>query len=253
MIPDTRARREPVVLSVVVPTLNEERCIRTLLADIAMLPVPHEVIIADGGSTDDTTSIASDLGACVLDSPRGRGAQLAAGARAAIAPTLCFLHADVRLHADARAALVEIVRRAPSSPSSAHVFRFCIDGIGWRYRFIEGGAHLRMRLLKLPYGDQGLIVSREDYDAAGGYQNVPLMEDVALIDALRRVTRLTLLRASLPVSARRWERDGPITRMLRNAATIVAYRLGASPQRLAKHYPVVSDSPVREALPASHG
>ena len=253
MIADAQSRGEPLALSVIVPTLNEERCIRRLLSDIALLQVPREVIVADGGSSDSTVLIASDCGARVLTSSRGRGAQLAAGARAASAPTLCFLHADVRLHADARAELVDTVQRAPVSPSAAYVFRFRIDGMDWRYRLIEGGARLRMHLLKLPYGDQGLIVSRKDYDAAGGYQDVPLMEDVALIDALRRVTPLKSLRASLPVSARRWERDGPLTRMVRNAATIVAYRLGASPQRLAKYYPVVGDSPIRDSTSASHG
>ncbi len=223
----------PLALSVVIPTLNEARSIAALLGDLRSLDVPHEIIVVDGGSTDDTAGIAAQLGARVLQAPRGRGGQLAFGARAASAPMLCFLHADVRLHESARLELAQFIR---SRPPGAFAFRFRIDAEGWRYRFIEFGASLRMRLFDLPYGDQGLIVSRIDYETAGGYPEVPLMEDVALVDALRRVTAVRALRSSLPVSARRWEREGPLTRMLRNWRIMIAYRLGASPHRLAAHY-----------------
>jgi rSAM/selenodomain-associated transferase 2 len=223
----------PLALSVVIPTLNEARSIAALLGDLRSLDVSHEVIVVDGGSTDETVRIAAQLGARVLQAPRGRGGQLASGARAASAPMLCFLHADVRLHGSARLELAQLIR---SRRPGAFAFRFRIDAEGWRYRFIEFGARLRMRLFDLPYGDQGLIVSRIDYETAGGYPEVPLMEDVALVDALRRVTAVRALRSSLPVSARRWEREGPLTRMLRNCRIMIAYRLGASPHRLGEDY-----------------
>ena len=222
-----------VPVSIIVPTLNEERSIDRLLDDVSLLGVPHEVIVVDGGSTDDTVAVATGRGARVLRAPRGRGAQLAAGARAASAPVLCFLHADVRLGADARRELAELAR---ARPAGAFAFRFRIDAPGWRYRLIELGARLRTRIFRLPYGDQGLVVSRADYEAAGGYRDLPLMEDVALADALRRVTTVRSLRSELPVSARRWEREGAFTRTLRNWRIVVAYRLGASPQQLASLY-----------------
>jgi rSAM/selenodomain-associated transferase 2 len=233
----------PVAVSVIVPALNEERSIAGLLGDLRELEVPHEVIVVDGGSTDDTAAVAGRHGARVLRARRGRGAQLAAGARAASAPVLCFLHADVRMHTNARRELADVLR---SRRAGAFAFRFRIDARGWCYRFIEFGARLRMRLFDLPYGDQGLVVTRADYEAAGGYPDLPVMEDVALVDALRRVTTVRSLRSELPVSARRWEREGPFTRMLRNWRIMIAYRLGASPHQLAARYRPHGDSPVVE-------
>jgi rSAM/selenodomain-associated transferase 2 len=240
---------EPL-LSVVIPTLDEERSIAMLLEDLRALDVPHEVIVVDGGSRDATTAVAARLGASVIESRLGRGTQLAAGARAASAGMLCFLHADVRLHDHARRDLALLAR---SRPASAFAFRFQIDGRGWRYRFVEFGAHLRARLFQLPYGDQGLVVSRADYEAAGGYLDVPLMEDVALVDTLRRITTVRSLRSTLPVSARRWERDGPLTRMLHNWRIMIAYRLGASPHQLAARYLPHGEPVAPRATGTEHG
>jgi rSAM/selenodomain-associated transferase 2 len=240
----------PLALSVVIPTLNEASSIAALVGDLRSLDVSHEIIIVDGGSTDGTVGVAAQLGARVLQAPRGRGGQLAAGARAASAPMLCFLHADVRLHESARLELAQLIR---SRSPGAFAFRFRIDAKGWRYRLIEFGARLRMRLFDLPYGDQGLIVSRIDYEAAGGYPEVPLMEDVALVDALRRGTVVRALCSPLLVSARRWEHEGPLTRMLRNWRIMIAYRLGASPHRLAMRYEPCGDSPVPHVSIADRG
>jgi len=222
-----------VLLSIIIPALNEERSIGALLDDVGALAIAHEVIVVDGGSSDETVTVAARRGARVVWARRGRGVQLAAGARAASAPMLCFLHADVRLHEPARRELEALMS---SRAAGAFAFRFRIDARGWRYRVIERGTNLRVRLFGLPYGDQGLIVSRADYDATGGYRDVPLMEDVAMVDALRAVTVIRALRSSLPVSARRWEHDGPFTRMLRNWRLMLAYRLGASPHSLAARY-----------------
>ncbi|MGQ0713054.1 MAG: TIGR04283 family arsenosugar biosynthesis glycosyltransferase [Gemmatimonadaceae bacterium] len=248
-MPDDSRGRQPAV-SIVVPTLDEERSIALLLGDLAGLAVSHEVIVVDGGSSDDTVNVATRLGARAIATRRGRGVQLATGAGAATAPVLCFLHADARLHDEARRELAQLVR---SWSPGAFAFRFGIEAKGWRYRFIELGAHLRMRLFAMPYGDQGLVVWRAEYDRAGGYSDIPLMEDVALIDALRRVTTIRALRSTLPVSPRRWARDGPLTRMLRNWRIMIAYRLGACPHRLAARYRPLGDEAAAEPAPRSAG
>jgi rSAM/selenodomain-associated transferase 2 len=234
------ARSRTPLLSIVIPTLDEERTVAALLGDLAMVTVPHEVIVVDGGSADETVAVATSAGARVVRTGAARGTQLAAGARAAAAPTLCFLHADVRLPNDAR---MELARIAEGPTSGAFAFRFRIDARGWRYRLVEIAVRLRVQLFRLPYGDQGLIVSRAHYEAAGGYPDIPLMEDVALVDALRRVTTLRALRPALHISARRWEREGLLVRIVRNWRIMIAYRLGASPAKLAAQYRPLGDMP----------
>lgn len=223
----------PAVLSVVIPTLNEESCIAALLADVAALRVRHEVVVVDGGSEDATVALARRAGARVLRAGHGRGGQLRAGARAARGEILCFLHADVRLEAAARGELERLVRaREPG----AHAFRLSIAAPGIAYRMVEAGANLRSRYAQLPYGDQGLVVYRRDYLAAGGYPPLPLMEDVALARRLRRITRIHLLPVSIRVSGRRWQRRGVARSTLRNLMLLAAYFAGISPGRLATFY-----------------
>jgi rSAM/selenodomain-associated transferase 2 len=223
----------PVRLSIVTPTLNEDRSLEALFQDLTQLRVAHEVIVIDGGSTDATRVVAERHGARVLSTRPGRGAQLALGARAAAGDLLCFLHADVRLPDRARSALE---REARIRPIGAAVFRLAIDAPGIAFRIIERGANLRTRLLGLPYGDQGLVVSRDEYRAVGGYQAIPIMEDVALVRALSRRRPVRILDAELLVSARRWQRDGVWRRTLSNSCLIAAYLAGIPPRTLARWY-----------------
>jgi rSAM/selenodomain-associated transferase 2 len=231
-IPIITPRDDPRI-SIVVPTLDEVESIAGLLEDLRGLAVPHEVLVADGGSTDATCTVARERGARVLAAPRGRGAQLRAGAAATTAPLLCFLHADVRLSA---AALREIERLAERGSAGAYAFRLAIDRTGPAYRLVEWGANLRSAWGRLPYGDQGLLVQRADYDAAGGFPAVPLMEDVAFVRALQQVTRVRLLPVAIRVSARRWEQEGLLRRTWANWLLLGAYLLGTPPERLAHRY-----------------
>ncbi len=220
------------LVSFVVPALDEALTLPGLLGDLAGFPLAHEVVVADGGSRDGTGARAAALGAPVIQAPRGRGTQLAAGARAARAPVLCFLHADVRLDL---AALNSIAQAA--SHRSLATLRMHIDAAGLRFRLIERATNLRARA-GLPYGDQGLVIPRELYDAAGGYADVPVMEDVAFVRALRRLgARPTLLTAAVSVSPRRWLGEGVWRRTLRNWSLLAAYYAGVSPERLARSYP----------------
>ena len=221
-----------------VPTLDEAESVARLLTDLGGLALDHEMVVVDGGSSDATCDVARRLGARVLVAPRGRGSQLRAGAAAATAPLLCFLHADVRLDAPA---LRQVERVAEQRPAGAYALRLVIDRPGLAYRLVEWGANLRARWGGLPYGDQGLLVRRRDYDAAGGYPDIPIMEDIALVRALRRVTSVRLLPAAVRVSARRWERDGVLRRTWANWRLLWAYLLGTPPERLAKRYPPSGD------------
>jgi len=225
---------EVPALSIVIPTLNEAESLPLLLGDLALLSVPFETVVSDGGSTDGTPEIAASHGAAVLRSSAGRGAQLAAGADAASGTILCFLHADLRLDGAARAALVRAVSGIDDHEALAFTLR--IDGKGWRYRFVEWGTDQRSRWLGMPYGDQGLLLTRRTYHRAGGFLALPLMEDVALVRVLRRQGVVRILPEQVVVSARRWRRDGVLRRMLRNWWLMAAYLAGVSPRTLATAY-----------------
>jgi rSAM/selenodomain-associated transferase 2 len=220
-------------LSIVVPTLNEAATLGDLLADLEGVQQTYQVIVVDGGSTDGTPSVARDSGAQVICTAPGRGLQLRAGADAATASLICFLHADARLDAEAVETLSALALRRPAG---AFVFRLRIADDRARYRLVELGALLRSRYLRLPYGDQGLIVNRRDYLRAGGYPPQPLMEDVALVRALGKVTEIRVLDADIRVSARRWQRDGVLLRTVRNQVLLLRYLCGARPDRLAGAY-----------------
>ena len=221
------------LLTVVIPALNEAPHLPALLDDLRGLSVRREVIVADGGSEDATREIAAAGGARVVSGEAGRGVQLRAGALAAHGAVLAFLHADVRLGSAAIRRL-DLIAGEPGEAAAA--FRLRIDTPRPVYRVLERGTNLRSRLLRLPYGDQGLIVRREVYWAAGGHPPVPLMEDVMLARALARSVGIELLPESIRVSARRWERDGPLRRTAINLSLLLRFQLGASPAELAEAY-----------------
>lgn len=228
------------LLSVVVPALDEAAALPALLAALrAGLPLAHEVVVADGGSADATADLARAAGARVIEAPRGRGRQLAAGADAAVADALWFLHADAR--PDARL-LAEVATLADGHATerplaAAWAGRLAIDAPGLAFRAVAAGANLRARMLGLPYGDQGLLVARAHYRAAGGFPAWPLMEDVALVRALRASgVPVRLLDGHVTVSARRWQRDGVARRTLGNWRLLARFLAGADPETLAGRY-----------------
>jgi rSAM/selenodomain-associated transferase 2 len=216
-------------LSVVLPTLNAAE---TLPSCLAQLGDAYEVIVVDGGSSDDTRGIAREHGAIVLQSPRGRGTQLCTGANAASGDWLLFLHADTFLGVGWNEA---VDRHWSSFRQPAGFFRFKLRSQAWQARVVEAGVAFRVSILGLPYGDQGLLISRDLYRQVGGYKPLPLLEDVDLVRRLGR-RRLRPLAADAITSAERWQRDGWFARSARNLSCLGLYLAGVSPARVAQIY-----------------
>jgi rSAM/selenodomain-associated transferase 2 len=217
------------MLSVVVPALNAGATIGPCLEQ---LTTANEILVVDGGSSDRSASIAAHAGATVIRAHRGRGVQLAAGAAAAKGDWLLFLHADTRL---ANGWPEAVDHHMATHSQQAACFRFQLDSTAWQARIVERGVALRVRLLGLPYGDQGLLISRELYDALGGYRALPLMEDVDLVRRIAR-RRLRVLDADAVTSAARWRRDGWLRRSARNLLCLALYLAGMSPARIVRLY-----------------
>lgn len=225
------------MISVIIPTLNAAPhlpgTLRPLVAGVTS-GVVKEVLVADGGSEDQTLAIADAAGCAIIQGERGRAKQLRAGAAAARSRWLLFLHADTALSPG----WVEEVERfisAPQSRKKAAAFKLAFDDTSPEARRVVFWARLRARVMKLPYGDQGLLISRLLYDGIGGYPDMPLMEDVEIV---RRIgaRRLSLLDSEAVTSAEKYRRDGYDKRAWRNLGLMARYLMGADPVELAKAY-----------------
>lgn len=214
-------------LSVVIPTLNAAAtlpgCLYRLAEGLAS-GVVAEIIVSDGGSSDGTPILARRSGARVLRTPKGRGAQLRAGMAAAGNPWLLALHADTRLEIGWSRHVAAFCGMA-DAPARAAAFRFALLDQSPEARRLERLVAWRCRRLGLPYGDQGLLISRGLYEQLGGYRPLPLMEDVDLVRRLGR-HRLTLLPVRAFTAADRFQRDGYRRRSARNLACLTLWRLG---------------------------
>jgi rSAM/selenodomain-associated transferase 2 len=228
-------------LAVVVPTLDEERRIASCLSSIGIRP-EIELVVTDGGSSDRTLEIVRDLrpDATVVDGSPGRGGQLRRGAAAATADRLLFLHADCTLPEG----WLEATMEALDDPETAlAVFELHtrptdgpVPGV-WR-RFWLSLFDLRSRGWGLPYGDQGFALRRSVYDALGGFRDIPLMEDVALARLAVRKGAIHSIPLRISTTARRFE-ERPIRSRVILATFPTLFRLGVSPDRLARWYGVI--------------
>ncbi len=226
-------------VSVIIPTLNASprlaACLDALVTS-AINGVVKEVVIVDGGSRDETLQIADGFGARVINAPPGRGGQLSKGADIARGDWLLFLHADTVLESGWTR---EIQHFIEARVYDAGVFTLAFDADGLAAKLVAAGAMMRTRLVKSPYGDQGLLISRKVYDEIGGFRDMPLFEDVDIVKRLLRKNETMtfhIFRSKAVTSAERYEREGYARRVVKNFILFARYQLGAAPEKLVQDY-----------------
>ncbi len=225
-------RRSQELISIIIPTLNEESSLPAAVSR-ARSGAEIEIVVADGGSSDRTLELAEELRVKVVSSKPGRAVQMNAGARESRGDILLFLHADTLLPRG----YDKCVRRISGDRSVAiGAFRLGIRDPGIALRIIELGANLRSKYGHLPYGDQALFMSRRRFDELGGFPEISLMEDFALVQQLKRRGRVVLAPLAVYTSARRWRDLGILRTTVLNQLIVGAYMMGVSPVRLAAWY-----------------
>ena len=237
------------MISIIVPVLDEARNLERLLPGLRDLAPDAEVVVVDGGSADDTESVLARWPrAHLASSPRGRAAQMNAGAASSAGDVLLFLHADTRLPAG----FTEAIERALGDQRVVGGrFDVRFDNPAWPFRMIAALMNLRSRLSGIFTGDQAIFVRRTAFEALGGYAPIPLMEDIDFTRRLRRLGRVACLRRRVTTSARKWERDGIARTIGLMWALRFLYFCGVSPARLHRWYYPAPAAPRDGAAPAS--
>ncbi len=225
------------MITVVIPTLNSEAYIADMLMSLmpaVMNGLITEVVVSDGGSDDHTYKICDEMGAHYIKGEAGRGKQLAAGGSVAKGTWLLFLHVDTHLEPGWLEAIAIFTQQAHASPKAAY-FKFGLNDKGMMPYIIEKSVALRCKVMGLPYGDQGLLISKKHYEAIGGYAALPLMEDVNIIQKIG-AKNLAMLSATVKTSPERYKKEGYIKRIGRNFVCISLYFIGVKPKVIDRIY-----------------
>lgn len=217
-------------IAATIPTLNEATAAPVLVQRLLATGF-DEVIVADGGSADQTRERCRAAGAKVVEAPLGRGAQLAAGAAGSTAEVLFFVHADSVPPPDAPRLICSALERCDVVGGT---FRLRFDHDHPLLRLYAAASRLNATLFT--YGDQGLFVRCEVYQTIGGFRRWPLFEDVEIQKRLRRAGRFVKLREPMTTSARRFLRDGLVRRQLKNAVILARFYAGGCPFELSRDY-----------------
>lgn len=220
-------------VSVVIPAVNEALQIAAAIHS-AWNAGAAQVIVVDGGSSDETPTMARQSGAQVLTSARRRSRQQNTGAFQARGEIVLFLHADCRLAPDSCQQILDRLDENPAAMVGA--FRQQIDAPQWTYRVLEWGNAWRARWLRRPYGDQCLFVRKDWFTAVGGFPDVPILEEILLMRRLARSSPVLLLPGPVLVSARRWQRSGVVRQTVRNWKILAAFRWGVSLETISSWY-----------------
>lgn len=223
-------------ISIIIPVLNEANRIQSALQAMQSACQNNrsiEIIVVDGGSQDDTVTLAKTAGATVITTQTGRAHQMNAGAKVATGEILLFLHADTCLphqfDADVKQALTD-------AKTIAGAFQLHIDGTEPGLRWVERGVLYRSRWLQLPYGDQALFLKADTFRQLQGFPELPLMEDFAFVRRLQALGKIAIVPATVTTSARRWQKLGVLRTTVINQLVIVAYFLGVPVEQLARWY-----------------
>ena len=224
-------------LRIVMPVLNEGDTLRAAL--LALQPLRQRgagLVVVDGGSTDSTWALARALADQVLLAPRGRAAQMNAGAADCHAEVLLFLHADTRLPDDADALIAQALKTGLDQSHSWGRFDVRIDGKNPLLRVVERLMNLRSRLTGIATGDQAMFIKRDVFERLGGFADLPLMEDIELSKRLKELGPPACIKAPVDTSARRWQEDGVWRTIVLMWRLRLAYFFGANPDALALRY-----------------
>lgn len=222
------------MISVIVPAFNEEENIVRCVGGIQREQGDIEIIVADGGSADRTVELAArQKGVKVVQGGKGRGVQMNAGASHATGKILLFLHADTTLEEGWSPAIAGALK---DDSVAGGAFTFALHNPGKKYRVVERCVKFRCSLFKLPYGDQGIFIRKSVFEKLGGYENIPIMEDVDLIERMKRLGGIVILEKKAFTSERRWQKKGLLYTAVLNQLIRLLYKMGVSPHKLGRIY-----------------
>ncbi len=220
------------MVSIIIPVLNEEKSITALLENLADQEGDYEIIIADGGSTDDTLAkCASYPDIKIVASEKGRALQMNKGAGIALGTTLLFLHADTTLP---EKGIQAIEKAMGDNKISGGSFYVKFDDKSRILNFLARFTRINNRYLT--WGDQGIFIRKTTFDETGGYKDIPVMEDLEIQKDVRRKGMFIKLPLAVTTSARRFIQNGIIRQQLLNIGLVMAYEAGVSPRRIKEFY-----------------
>jgi rSAM/selenodomain-associated transferase 2 len=220
------------MVSIIIPALNEEESLPFLLENLASQEGDFEIIVADGGSVDNTLTICKSYPDIkIISCEKGRALQMNKGAEIARGNTLLFLHADTLLP---RKGIITIENVMNDDRFSAGSFLVRFDHEDWILSFLARFTRINNRYLT--WGDHGIFIRRSIFNEIGGYKNIPLMEDLEIQKRVRRRGKFIKLPLPVTTSSRRFIQNGILRQKLLNIALIMAYEIGVAPARIKKFY-----------------
>ncbi len=218
------------MISVIIPTLNEEVRIAVLLRQLEDIPCVHEILVVDGGSKDCTIELVKDFKKVkLIEGEKGRANQMNLGSEHAQNPYLFFLHADSNLSQELIQVLPDLIR-----PNIAGAFKITFDKDGLAYGLYSWFSQFNLSLFT--YGDQGLLIDKSLFDAMGGFKNIPIMEDLDIVRRLKGKVGFSKFPQTITTSSRRFKANGVYYQQIVNILLVIGFYLQVKPQFLSRFY-----------------